>query len=518
MAKAKSQIGVFWGETSLSIVRVDNGKISTSTTLPFPVPQKGDPDAEAPEYLRRSAFLKEKLVPIASDVTEVGLALPTQKLIFRSFHIPFMSSDEIRSVIEFEVTKYVPIPIHELVYTYHAEPFTDRTQKMLRIIFIAIRKTALDEYVQIFRNAGFEISHIEPAGVASARILRNQKFLNRSETTAMLSISADESEIMVFDNDVMQFIRTLNLGTIDPNPQVFRGVLADNIGVSVNFFSRQNPQSKITKFLILADFNVHDISPELSKDINIPTRMINVQELNLNLTPPNIDTLIAYGATLKGKTFSTRDFDLSPKAVGIIRSGVLPSAQNTRIFIMAGTLAGCLIAPLLTNFITAGLMKYNQGVLSKINSQLGKYEVLSSADIEQQSKALFAKVSQYSNVQMKSEVAFILYKLSSLMPKGIWLTNLSIQYVDAEPSSPGPNMPAATAPAEKRARISITGKIYLPEAHEQVRVINDFIASVDENPDLANLFDRVKRNSITETKTEEYTITEFSISCEDQQK
>ncbi len=519
MVKIKSNIGVFWGETSLSVVRVDNGKITTSMTLPFPVPQKGDPDAEAPEHLRRSAFLKEQLIPITNGVSEISLALPTQKLIFRSFHIPFMSSDEIRSVIEFEVTKYVPIPIQELVYTYHAEPFTDRTQKMLRIIFVAIRKSALEEYVQIFHNAGLDIVHIEPASVAIARILRNQKLLTRSETTATLSLSAQEGEVMVFDNDVMQFIRTLTLGIIDSNPQVFRSVLADNIGVSFNFFNRQNPQSKISKFLILADFDVHDVGPELSKDIGIPTRIIKVKSLNLNLTPPNIDNVIAYGMTLKGKAFSTKDFDLSSRAIGIIRSGILPSAKNTRILIMAGTLLGCIIVPLLTYFITASLMNYNQNVLSKVNAQLGKYEFLSSTDIEQKSTSLFAEIIQYGNIQIKSEMAFILYKIAALMPKGIWITNLSIQHVDSESGPAGSSPNAKNTPnafAQQKVIISINGRIYLPEIHEHVRVINDFITALDEDPELAVLFDRVKRNSISETKTEDYAVTEFSISCEDQ--
>lgn len=104
------------------------------------------------------------------------------------------------------------------------------------------------------------------------------------------------------------------------------------------------------------------------------------------------------------------------------------------------------------------------------------------------------------------------------MPQGIWLTNLTIQYVNSEAGPRSNENPASNIAPQKKVRILINGKAYLPQVHEQVRLINDFITALDEDPELATLFDRVKRNSITDTRQEDYTITDFSISCEEQPK
>src|SRR3989338_1934706 len=258
----KKQLGIYWGESSFCFAEVEKGKLLKSSSIPFSTQINTYQTQDIPESLRFTTLIQKALQDLNVTSKKINLSLPAKDIIFRSFVIPWMEPEEVKNVVDFEAIKYIPIKLEDLVYTYHPITLNENNQKNVRIIFVATRKDILSKYIGILEHTGLTVEWAEPSPMSLIRVLEQKGHLPKKHGSAIVQIEEQGGKIIFVDQDVVQFVREFQLPAADhANPsefETFTSRLFNEIRVSLNFYSRQNPQGKITRIIVLS---THDLSP-----------------------------------------------------------------------------------------------------------------------------------------------------------------------------------------------------------------------------------------------------------------
>lgn len=498
---ALGQIGIYWGTESFSVVETINEQITNILQIPFDTTFDHDDEAEEiPDKLKFPTILKKTFEFRSIKTKTAHLSLPTAELIFRSFVIPQMDQKEIENVIEFEITKYIPIKLEELTYTYHTIPHKENNQKKMRVLFIAIRKTKLEKMTQVIQQAGLTLTHIEPAPISLIHLLKRNKSINKKETTAILQIGEDGSEIFAVKDDTLTFMRKLNVAIDQTDLATLQSALQNEIRVSFNFYNRQNQDDKINKIIILSQHKIPDFNEALAKEFNIPIIFAPIEKFIPIEDHQSILHLNALGTTLRKQKYSPKFFDLSEKSIEMQRSGKNPLSELKRYSIMCGIIIACIISVITTILLGNNIVKNNQKKIIEIENKLGAYKALSISDLTKKKEEVMSTLKAYTNVQITSSLSTVLSEIPKLLPEGTWLTSFKVNNV-----SPSSN---------SLLKISLSGKIYSPDQNQQFYLLNEFIDNLKTSEVLAPFFKNVKRNSANQTIENNYPITTFTITCD----
>ena len=173
MAAKKKHLGIFWGSHSVSVVETEN-QLPRQFFTAYTATPEGPEDLsqkKAPERMGLMSVLPNSLQEHKIATSDASLSLPSKDIIFRSFVIPWMSPQEIKGAVKYESRKYIPFKLSQLAYTYHAIPFHDKTTRLIRILFAAIKYDILENYCSLIEQSGLHVVFIDPAPVSLIRAL-----------------------------------------------------------------------------------------------------------------------------------------------------------------------------------------------------------------------------------------------------------------------------------------------------------------------------------------------------------
>jgi Tfp pilus assembly PilM family ATPase len=498
-----ASIGLYWGLDHFSVVESIDGQISNIFHIPFDTAVTQNGSETVPDALKFSTLIQKTLEFRSVKTQTVNICIPTSELIFRSFTIPLMDKKDLGNVIEFEVTKYIPIKLDDLVYTYHTVPYTENNNKNLRALFLAIRKTQLESIVHTIEKSGLQLQNIEPAPISLMHLLKRHNIMPKNKTCAILEIGDEHSEIIVFENETLHFMRKLDISLNHSDLATLLNSLQNEVRVSFNFYNRQSPNGKIDTLIVLAEHKMPGAIEILKKELNIPVSLISIDAfIPLEEFQTNAHAT-AYGSTLRKTAFSPKFFDLSQKAIEMQRSGKDPFSSIKQYGVMAGIIAGCLITIFLTVIISGKMLSHNNLKIQNLTQKLGAYQSLTAQDIIAQKQKIMDELESYTSIQSTSKVALILLEIPRLLPDGMWLTGFQISSDRSKSSDSG---------AEK-FKITLNGKIYDPDANEQFHILNNFIAVLKNNKKINIFYKEVRRDAANRTTENGQTITTFSITC-----
>ncbi len=501
---AVGQLGIYWGSDHFSIVENLNGQISNIFHVPFNTPIHHDGEDPVPNELKLPTLLQKTLEFRSVKTKTVNISVPTTDLIFRSFVIPVMSKKDVASAIEFEVTKYIPIRLDELTYTYHTVAYNDQNQKGLQALFMAVRKTRIEEIANAVQQAGLTLQNIEPAPISLIHLLKRNSIIQKNKTTAILEIGDENCEIIVLTNETLQFMRKISISLNHSDIQTLITTLQNEIRVSFNFYNRQNPQGKIENLIIMTEQKMPGMIEHLGKELNMPVAVIStdmfipLEEFHTNAH------VAAYGSTLRRVKFSPKFFDLSQQAIAMQRSGKDPLEAIKQYATMAGIIIACLFISLLTVFISNATLEHNREKIQNLTAKLGSYETLTADDLATQKQKIMTELQGYTAMSTDSQVSAILYEIPKILPEGVWLTGFQVARGDQQAQKDQKTGPV---------KISLTGKIYSSDANEQFSILNNFLAELKNNKTLSAFYTNVKRESANSSIEDGYAITTFSITC-----
>ncbi|CAB4862273.1 unannotated protein [freshwater metagenome] len=159
---------------------------------------------------------------------EVVIGVANGKVIVRQVDLPWMSPEDLKQSLPFQVQEFIPIPVEEAVLDFMpVEDFELETgARMLRGLLVAASRDMVMGAVQAVQQAGLVPAVVDLTSFALLRSLSNPTFAATPAVEAVLDIGARVTNIVIHEGGVPRFVRILLMGGADVTESV-----AERMGV-----------------------------------------------------------------------------------------------------------------------------------------------------------------------------------------------------------------------------------------------------------------------------------------------
>lgn len=464
------------------------------------------------------------------DDSSINLSLSAGDIIFRSFVIPWMEEHEIKRVVEFEASKYVPFALEKLAFAYHPISFTTNNKKSLRIIFVAIKSSTLSNYIKVLENASLRINLIEPAPSSLIRALsfKLRNIIPKDQAIAIIE-KGESGRITITDNDIPQFVREFHLATIDGQGQSEESQeestkkLVGEVRISLDYFNRQNEELQVTQAILLSESNLQELSQTLEKSLPISVTPVDDQSVLGDPSIKELSYLNAYGASIISAINAPVYFNLSKTPPKTVKKRKAPIARNP-INYKAIMKTALVCIPLIIGSIGGSnfaKQKFNNDIRN-YNEQLGPFQDADVSMIEEKETSQRNKLTYFRKTRMDSNAAVFLLLIPNLLPEGVWLKNLDIVYDDSAAFELGLDKTSSRNPIRRVRRsaedtpfllVTIDGYAYSQKRNEQFELVNQLLRNLNDNREFSGYFTNIDVETTEAQQLDEYSVMSFKILC-----
>lgn len=116
-----------------------------------------------------SKALKELFDKTKVSIKNVYVAVPSIESYLFTIHVKPTEGIDIKNIIELEIRKYIPIPIAELIVDHWV---IDDKGEQMHLSVIVVKRSIVDRYIKIFKDAGLNILGFEMETFAAVRSLK----------------------------------------------------------------------------------------------------------------------------------------------------------------------------------------------------------------------------------------------------------------------------------------------------------------------------------------------------------
>lgn len=154
----------------------------------------------------KQACLKAK--PHSISAKKIVSALPETFVFSKTIRLPKMSQSELVTAVPNEAAQYLPIPLSDVyvdfqvLVTHPDEPLTD-------VLIAAAPKRLVDDYVDMAKMAGMELSALETKPIAVGRALIPS---NSNIGIAIVHIGTELTRISIWDKGEIRLVTTTAVG------------------------------------------------------------------------------------------------------------------------------------------------------------------------------------------------------------------------------------------------------------------------------------------------------------------
>ena len=105
-----------------------------------------------------------------------AVSLPEEKSFLKNIKMPQMSMEDLEEAVYFEIENYIPLRIEDVYFDFKVIPsFSNkRKENHLEVLFAAISKNILDDYIHCLKTAGIQPIYLETESLPLARSLVEQ--------------------------------------------------------------------------------------------------------------------------------------------------------------------------------------------------------------------------------------------------------------------------------------------------------------------------------------------------------
>jgi Tfp pilus assembly PilM family ATPase/Tfp pilus assembly protein PilN len=513
-----SSLGIYFGPQVITIVETKGKRVLNDIRIPRSTLSGGELEEKIPEEANLVNLLKDELSRNKITSREVNLGFSGKDVIIRTFDLPVMPQNELYKAVNFEVRKYIPFKVEELISDFQAN--LDKSSQKNLILFMGIKKVTLDKYLSIFNQLNLKVSALEYSAFS---ILRFIKLGGLSDKGVVAVISADlqeedEVNVTVLEDGFPLFSRDITLAA---GPEEFAkpeetGSAATNldklkseIRLSLDYYQRKlshksvknvffiNSQAyrlELETFIKERGLAVHfiDVSRYIGKPITLSLSLIKGYAASLSKvirTSLKIDLLAARAKT-----------KLPPKAgvalpIGVAlllaRLKVSPRVVGLGIVICAAAFAIGLskMRPLEKEIKEIIALRPK---VANVNPE-ASYEELNAID-----KKYNEKVKTLDKlVRERLYATKVLDLIPRLIPENVWLTDF---YFRGETE-------------EGKGRLTLRGIAYMVDSDTERKLISTFLSNLKADPQFSKYFKQISLGPIDHTQIQGKAITNFVITC-----
>ena len=496
----KEYVGIHLGKRFLSAARVENKTLVAFTKLSLSSLKEESGNKMLQDNILWEVMINKVLKEVSPEYNEVFVTLEDGEFIFRNFDMPLMKKKEIESSMNYEIEKYIPFKIEELVWDYAYTKIPK--YKKIDLSFVGIKSTSYKKYKKLFANTNAVVLNIEPSAISLARVVKSLKFAQKINNFAMLDFPEGESYITFFYNNLPVFNRFIGSFGGDESKGLSIDKLIEEVIISIQYFRREFKNYNLNSLFILCDSEKADLLSTLKNRVDIDSKVIVPDDI-LGGNGLRMEHFKAYAAA----TVSMLPFRFKPKfqskeelAGGKKKRNIdippLNYALITLIFI-AGAVACVFFYSLLNNKVIAEKYK-----LKRKMEKLALPESLKNKPISEIKSYLNRHIQEENGAASRlkddfveySHVYPILNEFPKILSNGLWLSDFCLTRDD-----------------KGKLSLTLSGYVLVAGKNGKEGTINEFISSIKNSSIMHRYFMTINPVSIGRVKVEGYEAVSFSL-------
>lgn len=488
----KKKIGLYLGLNSIGAVAMEGKKVLSSVKYDLSSVEEEAKVESLNEEIRWQALINKILREIGSEEKEVYVSLADKDFIFRSLEMPLMSKKNIDSSLIFEIEKYIPFKIEELMWDYSFTRYPK--EKKLNISFVGIRETNIYKVQEMFSHLNLVTVTIEPSSLSLVKVLKASKQYSQIKNFALLDVTDSESYLTFFNEDLPVFSQYITVAK--KGPALDTDKFLESVRVSYQYFKREFRTYELEKFLLISNRKDDAINASLSEELQVNVEAVSPYDL-ANISQAEPETLKALGAVSFDSPYKFRP--ILKKTEEYTEQKVTEEAGSVPLkgWLIAGLIGAGLLASLVIAIIFGNEASVLQYKLEKAEKELQRPEQLKGLSWSDVEIALAKKEEETGKLRdLAKDIPKItptLEKFSALRPKGLWFENLEITY------------------QEKKYSATLTGFIFQGDASNERLGVDSFISSLKKDTEIRGIFSTIEMGSLERRAIDEYTVTYFTI-------
>ena len=268
--------------------------------------------------------LKRLLKRAKISEKEVNISIEGPSVIIRNIQLPKMSEADLKNAIKYEVEKYIPYNVNEVIVDCQ---IISEAENNMGVLLVAAKKDSINDKIQLVQKAGLcpWVVDIDSLALINAFNLNNEE---KDKTIALLNIGSEATSVNIIRGDLLNFTRNIPVGG-----KRVTEVLAENFKVDLALAEelKRNPGDKkeaVDKLCLNAmremaieiksSFDYYESQYEegvteifISGGVAIDENMANFLSENMNLEVKRwsvLDRLILGNKSLRDKISPIQDY------------------------------------------------------------------------------------------------------------------------------------------------------------------------------------------------------------------
>jgi Tfp pilus assembly PilM family ATPase len=312
--------GISISNSAIRFIRINDGAIEKIGVILEPGVVSGGKLKNKEAFLKALLALRYKLGNPKEDI-HVIVSLPPDNIYTQAFSLPIIEKHLIDEAAKLNLQLISPIDIKTVYMDWEKIGESQEEGGKLEFLGGFADKTIVNDFVAVFRDAGFGVTAVEFPALALTRLIREDSYnSNVDKPQVILSISSDGSEFIVIKNNHLYFNYFVSWGSVEGGSislSAFSDIITQEMKRVLNFYS-SHWNEQLTE-LILVTHGLYGEIEEIIKK-NLPSLNVKPLVLSERYSNLNFSWYVALGCALRGRIPRSQDVFISLMDVGTEQS------------------------------------------------------------------------------------------------------------------------------------------------------------------------------------------------------
>lgn len=427
----------------------------------------------------------------------VVLILPTRELMVRFFTIAWLSKKERDEAIRYEAQKYIPFSLDEIVSDYYI-PYEIR-EKELRVVFCAIKRTTLEQYLKIAEELGVRLLAAEPYPFSLMRALFFSGDLKPRNFSLILDLDYTSSTILVTQGMNLYLARDFSLNDIDvlKREEIFRKVIFE-LRRTIDYMIKEFPYQHIKEIIVSGEQLNEEERKQIADEFKVNVKFAT---LEAKVQSPSSEILIKHlgiiGGALRGSILADIELDLFADYYRKLEL-VTPGLKRAR-FLPKELLADLLIS-FFASLIFSTYIFLQTRTVKRIEGEVfvpRMYRIKGVRQLKEEIVSLKKKKKIYQSIVIdRDKFTPIVNLLPKLLPSGVWLEKLDF------------------ISKREKAFLILEGLAFHSSPEREMDLTYDFLDNFKNDSESKKIFAKVDMQNIEKDQIAGYNVVRFVIKAE----
>ncbi len=509
------RLGIYFGPKVISIVETKGKSILNDLQISTATIGGAEGEEKVSAEVKIIAVFKEMFRKKNIQAKEATFCLAGKDLIIRTFEMPLLPKEELGRAVNFEVKKYIPFKVEDLITDFQVK--FDRRIHANLVLFMGIKKEALDKYFSIAKQLNIKINTVEYSGFS---ILRCLKVSGASDKGVVGTIGIDLQELdeinfTVSENGFPLFSRDISLTRESSQETLATDISATSsaldklkteIRVSLDYYNRKFSSKKIQKVFLIVNQEHRSELEAFMKELALPVQVIDVAKVMAKPVPYSLSFIKGYSASLSKVIKLPLKLNLLGVADRFLKEKAEKPGEEISLLEGLNLDFRAVVLGLLILIAVYGLGLYRKQISqAKIKEIVGirpKVAIVSPqmpyADLTNKETEFKTKLNNLDKLIKKQlYVTKPLDIIPRAIPEGVWLKKFSFN----------------NDPIQGKSELTLGGVAYLGDSNKEFKAINTFLSNLNDAPDFVEYFKDISIASLESREEGKITVTNFVILC-----